>query len=61
MTVQDLINLLNDISDKSLPVFLYKNEVIFPPHKTDYLIELTEEMIDLTITDRIDINIPSDF
>jgi|LakMenE18May11ns_1017448.scaffolds.fasta_scaffold9362120_2 hypothetical protein len=51
MTVQDLINLLNDLPDKTLPIFLYNSTIT----------ELTDDMIDLNIADRIDINIPSDF
>jgi hypothetical protein len=51
MTVQDLINLLDNLPDKNLPIFLYNNTIT----------ELTDDMIDLNITDRIDINIPSDF
>ena len=51
MTVRDLINLLDNLPDKNLPIFLYNNTIT----------ELTNDMIDLNITDRIDINIPSNF
>ncbi len=52
MTVQDLINLLNKLPNKNVSIFLYYNNDIA---------ELTDDMIDLDITDRLDINIPSDF
>lgn len=51
MTVQELISLLSLQQDKSIPIYLFNGEIL----------ELKEDMIDLSITDRIDINIPSDF
>lgn len=52
MTIHDLIFFLEGIEDKTLPVFLYGMEGIM---------ELNKEMIDINISDRVDINIPSEF
>jgi hypothetical protein len=51
MTVNDLIVFLQqEIEDKNLPVYLFKS---------DEIKELTQDMFDLSISDRIDINIPN--
>jgi len=52
MTVQELIDFLEKVEDKTLIVFLYGMEGIKA---------LDKEMFDLNISDRIDINIPSEF
>lgn len=49
MNVQELINLLESLENKTLPVFLYG---------AGDITKLNKDMIDLTISDRIDINIP---
>ena len=46
MTVQELINELNDVENKELPVFIYQCDDIFEIN-----------MVDLTISDRVDLNV----
>ena len=48
MTVQDLIDALEQVEDKSLPVFAYNGE----PMEVDF--------VDNTITDRVDLNVITD-
>lgn len=52
MTVKQLISFLQDIENKDLPIFIYQDHDI---------ILLKKDMIDLTIDDRIDINLPFEF
>ena len=52
MTVNELISLLENVENKNVGMFLY----------TQYgeIIEITSNMIDTSIADRVDININSD-
>lgn len=45
ITVQDLIDQLNEVKDKTLPVFMYHEDEIY---------KIT--MVDNSISDRVDIN-----
>lgn len=49
MTVSELINLLENVKDKNVKVFLYNDTEI---------LEIENWMVDTSIDDRIDINIP---
>lgn len=51
MTVQELINLLENVKDKNVRVFLYNGEIT----------EINSDMVDTSISDRIDINVPGNF
>lgn len=51
MTVQELINELNLIPDKSLPIFIYAL-VTLPESEVHQI-----DSIDLSISDRVDINV----
>ena len=52
MTIKQLINFLQDIENKDLPIFIYQAYDI---------VLLKKDMFDLDLEDRIDINIPSEF
>jgi hypothetical protein len=51
MTVNELISLLENVENKNVRVFLFNGEIL----------EIEPDMVDMSINDRIDINIPSDF
>lgn len=51
MTVNELISLLGKVENKNVRVFLYNGEIL----------EIEDWMVDTSIDDRIDINIPADF
>jgi hypothetical protein len=49
VTVKDLIKILENL-DKNLNIYLFQTD--------NNIISLEEEMIDTTLSDRVDINIP---
>jgi hypothetical protein len=51
MTVNELISLLENVKDKNVRAFLYDGG--------GDITEITPDMVDLSIDDRIDINIPA--
>lgn len=52
MTVQELIDKLQDVENKDLPVYVYDNTEYIQGHNLANIMN-----VDLTISDRVDLNI----